>query len=174
MFKIKYGKRPQPAERPRARFAKDKRSYYMYTPPNYQSYLKLLIESFNQYEKDPSFSELFDKKKIVYGWSVKIIFKLKGKGKNPFYGKRPDIDNLFKAVADALMETEANKIQNGYEVDENGNQYLDHQGLPIPKYKKKIDDSRIVHAELLKLRVDTEEEEGFTLIIRNVGKDDIE
>lgn len=171
MFRAEYKKRPQPAERARVRFSNNNRTYYMYTPATYEKYTQELISFFNQFSDDPNFVDMFDKKKLVYGWSVKIIFRFKGRGSKPFYGLRPDIDNIFKAVTDSLMRTEANLIFDGYATDEEGNRYLDKDFQPIPKFRKKIDDCRIVHTELLKLRVDTEEEEGFTIIIRNVGED---
>lgn len=174
MFEAHYTGRPRPAERPRARFNQGNRTYYLYTPPAYQEYKSGLIDFFNEFEKDDSLKELFDPKEIVYGLSVKLIFRLKSKGKKPFYGKRPDIDNLFKAVADSLFESNVNLIPDGYEKDEEGNLITDSEGNPVTKYKQKIDDSRIIHTEILKLRVDSEEEEGFSIIIRNVGKEDIQ
>lgn len=174
MFEAHYSGRPRPAERPRARFSYDNRSYYIYNPPEYQKYKAVLRDFFNQYEDDAALQELFDPQEIVYGLSVKLIFKLRSKGNKPFYGKRPDIDNLFKAVTDSLFESNVNQIRNGNEQDKEGNLITDEEGNPIPKYKQKIDDSRIIHSEMLKLRVDYEEEEGITIILRNVGKEDIQ
>lgn len=174
MFEAHYTGRPRPAERPRARFNSGRRSYYLYNPPEYQKYKAGLIDFFNKYEKDESLKEQFDPTKIVYGLSVKLIFKLYSKGKKPFYGKRPDIDNLFKAVTDSLFDSNVNLIPNGNETDKEGNLITDAEGKPIPKYKQKIDDSRIIHTEILKLRVDSKEEEGFSIVIRNVGKEDIQ
>src|SRR5699024_4783957 len=174
MFEAHYSGRPRPAERPRARFSADNRTYYLYNPPTYQKYKAGLRDFFNEYETDESLKELFDPSKIVYGLSVKLIFRLYSKGKKPFYGKRPDIDNLFKAAVDGLFESNVNLIPDGNEKDKEGNLIVDEKGNPIPKYKQKIDDSRIIHAEQLKLRVDTREEEGITIIIRNVGKEDIQ
>ncbi|MBC2242406.1 RusA family crossover junction endodeoxyribonuclease [Listeria booriae] len=174
MFKAVYSGRPRPAERARVRFGKGKRSYYMYMPEVYRNYKGKLIEFFGQYESDPRLVELFDSQKIIYGLSVKLIFRLKSKGDNPFYTLRPDIDNLFKAVTDSLFQSSVNLIDNGYEEDKDGQLILDVEGDPIPKFKQKIDDCRICHTEIIKLRVDTVEEEGFTVIIRNIGKDDTE
>ncbi|GAA3267941.1 hypothetical protein GCM10017706_32840 [Lactococcus lactis subsp. hordniae] len=67
-----------------------------------------------------------------------------------------------------------NQIENGYWVDKNGEFILDADGNKTIKYKQKIDDSRVIHTELLKLRIDSEAEEGFTITVRNVGKEDIE
>lgn len=174
MFEAHYSGRPRPAERPRARFNHNNRTYYLYTPPEYQKYKDGVRKFFNQYETDESLKELFDPNKIVYGLSVKLIFRLYSKGKKPFYGKRPDIDNLFKAIADGLFESNVNLYLDGNETDKEGNLITDEEGNPIPKYRQKIDDSRIIHTEQLKLRVDTREEEGFSVIIRNVGKEDIQ
>lgn len=174
MFKVTWEGRPRPAERPRARFSADKRTYFLYNPPTYQEYQKTLVEFFNKYQEEESLKELFDKKQLVYGLSVKLIFRIKHKGKIPFYGLRPDIDNLYKAVVDALFKSNVNQIENGYWVDKNGEFYLDADGNKTIKYKQKIDDSRVIHTELIKLRVDSEAEEGFTVILRNVGKEDIE
>lgn len=174
MFEAHYKGRPRPAERPRARFSEDKRTYYLYNPPSYQKYKAGLTEFFNQFADQEELKELFDPKQLVYGLSLKLIFKLKSKGQKPFYGKRPDIDNLFKAVADSLFESDVNMIEDGNEQDKAGNLITDAAGNPITKYKQKIDDSRIIHTEMLKLRVDEEEEEGIKVVLRNVGKEDIQ
>lgn len=173
MYQIHYKGRPKPAERPRARFSLGNKNYYLYTPPTYEKYKRDLIEHFNKFENEKEFAELFDPKTLVYGLSVKIVFRLKGKGKQPFYGKRPDIDNLMKAIFDGLFQSNVNLIEDGIETDKEGNPVVDYKGVPLPHFKQKIDDSRIVHTETLKLRVDTEEEEGFHIILRNVGKDEI-
>jgi|SRR5690625_3239114 len=174
MFQAHYSGRPRPAERARARFSSGNRSYYLYNPPTYKKYKSGLIDFFNTYETDESLTELFDPKEIIYGLSIKLIFKLRSKGKNPFYAKRPDIDNLFKAVTDSLFESNVNLIRDGNKKDKEGDLVFDPKGEPLGKYKQKIDDSRIIHTEMLKLRVDTEEEEGFSITIRNVGKEDIQ
>lgn len=173
MYQIHYKGRPKPAERPRARFSLGNKNYYLYTPPSYEKYKRELIEHFNQFEKEEKFAELFEPKNIVYGLSIKIIFRLKGRGKQPFYGKRPDIDNLMKAIFDGLFQSNVNLIEDGIEIDKDGVPIMDSKGEPILHFKQKIDDSRIVHTETLKLRVDTEEEEGFQVVIRNVGEDEI-
>lgn len=173
MFKVSWEGRPQPTERARPRFAKNKKSYYMYNPPSYQDYQKRLVEFFSEYSEDPELKKLFDKKQLIYGLSVKIVFRLSSKGEKPFYGKRPDIDNLYKAVVDALFLSECNQVEDGYLTDSEGNQIVDSKGMPLIKYKQKIDDSRVIHTELLKLRVDDAEQEGFTLVVRDVGKEDI-
>lgn len=173
MFKAEWKGRPKPAERPRTRFSKNKRSFYVYNPPSYYLYQKELVSFFSGFSEDDKLKELFDKKEIVYGLSVKLIFRLKGKGNLPFYGLRPDIDNLYKAVVDALFLSKCNQIENGILTDNEGNPICDRSGTPLIKYKQKIDDSRVIHTELLKLRVEEEEEQGFTIIIRNVGKEDI-
>lgn len=174
MFKVKWSGRPQSAERPRTRFRKDKKSFYVYTPPNYEKYKENLKLFFSSFIDDKSYNEIFDKKKIVYGLSVKIIFRFKTENANIFYALRPDIDNLYKAVVDGLFESDGNLYENGVLKDKQGNTIVDAEGKALINYSQKIDDSRVVHAELLKLRVDTEEEESFTLIVRNVGKEDIE
>ncbi|HLQ96355.1 MAG TPA: RusA family crossover junction endodeoxyribonuclease [Pseudogracilibacillus sp.] len=173
MFETHYKGRPRPAERPRARFSSDSRTYYLYNPPSYQKYKAGLTEFFNQFSDDKNLQELFNPKELVYGLSLKLIFRLKGKGKKPFYGKRPDIDNLFKAVADSLFESNVNLIEDGIEQDKEGNTVTDAYGNPLTKYRQQIDDSRIIHTEMLKLRVDSEEEEGIKIVIRNVGKEEI-
>lgn len=181
MFKVSWKGRPQPAERARPRFSKNKDSYYMYNPPSYQKYQKKLIDFFSKYSDDPELKKLFDKKRLIYGLSVKIVFRLvasTGKnqsstGKNPFYGKRPDIDNLYKAVVDALFLSKGNQIEDGFLTDADGEPIVDSKGDSLIKYKQKIDDSRVIHTELLKLRVDDEDQEGFTIIVRNVGREDI-
>lgn len=173
MYKINYYGRPKPAERPRVRFSLSNRNYYLYTPSTYEAYKMDLIAHFNQFEKDADFSCLFNPKKIIYGLSIKIVFRLKGRGKQPFYGKRPDIDNLMKAVFDALFQSKVNLVEEGIKLDKNGIPLLDNNGLPIRHFKQKIDDSRIVHTEVLKLRVNTDKEEGFHLVLRNVGKEEI-
>lgn len=173
MFKAEWKGRPKPAERPRPRFSKNKKSFYVYNPPNYYLYQKELINFFSSFSEEDNLKELFDKKTLVYGLSVKLIFRLKAKGKAPFYGLRPDIDNLYKAVVDALFLSECNQLEDGFLTDKEGNEIYDGKGSPLIKYKQKIDDSRVIHSEILKLRVDSEEEEGFTIVIRNVGKEDI-
>lgn len=172
MYKLSYQGRPRPAERPRVRFSLGNKNYYLYTPPTYEKYKNELIEHFNKFSKDEKFTELFEAKNIIYGLSIKIIFKLKGNGKQPFYGKRPDIDNLMKAIFDALFQSDVNLIEDGIETDKEGIPIVDANGDPIPRFKQKIDDSRIIHAESLKLRVDKEEEEGVYIVIRNVGEDE--
>lgn len=174
MFKTSWQGRPKPAERPRTRFSKDKKSFYVYNPPSHYLYQQELIRFFSQFKEEHSLVELFEKRHIVYGLSVKLIFRLKSKGENPFYGKRPDIDNLYKAVIDALFLSEVNQVEDGFLTDKEGNPIFDKKGNQEIKYKQKIDDSRVIHTEILKLRVDSAEEEGFTLVIRNVGKEDIE
>lgn len=180
MFEVNWtGGRPQPVERPRVRFNEGNKTYYTYNPPNYAEYKETLKDFFNQYENDVLLEELFNPKKIVYGLSIKIIFRLwrsteEELDSNPFYTLRPDIDNLFKAVVDSLFQSNINQIPNGYVVDKDGNELLDENGEKIVKYKQKIDDCRVIHAEILKLRVETKEEEGFKLIIRNVGKEEIQ
>lgn len=171
MFRIEYNERPRPAERPRARFSDGSRSYYLYTPPAYAKYKQELIEFFNQYQDDQDLKELFDKKKLLYGLSVKVIFRfdVKKESDNPFYGMRPDIDNLFKAVVDSLFQSGVNRIQDGYEKDKTDQYVLDENGEKIPHFKQKIDDSRIVHTELLKLKATKESPQGFTLIVKNIG-----
>ncbi|MGP9052393.1 RusA family crossover junction endodeoxyribonuclease [Lactiplantibacillus plantarum] len=173
MFKVSWKGRPQPAERARPRFSKNKDSYYMYNPPSYQKYQKKLVDFFSEYSDDPELKKLFDKKRLIYGLSVKIIFHLASNGKNPFYGKRPDIDNLYKAVVDALFLSKCNQVEDGFLTDANGDPIVNSKGDPLIKYKQKIDDSRVIHNELLKLRVDDEDQEGFTLIVRDVGREDI-
>lgn len=183
MFEVDYYGRPKPAERPRVRFSKGNKSYYTYNPPKYEEYKEGLIDFFNNYEKDDSLEELFNPKRIMYGLSVKIIFRLTmpidwrkpdTKKLNLFYTRRPDIDNLYKAVIDSLFQSNINQIPDGHVIDKEGNELLDEDGEKIIKYRQRIDDSRVVHTELLKLRVETEEEEGFNLIIRNVGKEEIQ
>lgn len=174
MFKVEYKGRPKPAERPRARFAKDNKSYYLYSPPTYAKYKDHLIQFFNKFSEEKEFQDLFDPKNINYGLSLKTVFRLKGNGKNIFYAKRPDIDNLFKGVQDAIFQSEVNQIEDGYLLDKEGSKIVSEDGEPLIKYRSKIDDSRVVHAEQLKLRVDTEEEEGIIIILRNIGKEDIE
>ncbi|WP_088841029.1 RusA family crossover junction endodeoxyribonuclease [Listeria sp. ILCC797] len=174
MFKVTKIGRPKPAERARARFNEGNKTFYMYMPQSYREYKSELIQFFNQYENDPNLQELFDRKKIIYGLSVKLIFRFKGKGYNPFYALRPDIDNLFKAVTDSLFESNINLIEDGYKTNKKGELLFDQDGKMIKKYKQKIDDSRICHTEQIKLRVDTEEEESLTIIIKNIGKEDID
>lgn len=99
---------------------------------------------------------------------------MKSNGKNLFYGKRPDIDNLYKAVVDALFLSDVNQVEDGLLTDKEGNAVFDRKGNQKIKYRQKIDDSRVIHTEILKLRVDCAEDEGFTIMIRNVGKEDIE
>lgn len=173
MFKVTYKGRPKPAERARARFNGGNKTYYMYTPEVYRKYKEELISFFNEYQDDPNLKRLFDPKKITYGLSVKLIFRFKGKGDNPFYTWRPDIDNLFKAVTDSLFQSKVNLLENGFKLDKDGNTMLDDEGIPIKKYKQKIDDCRICHTEQLKLRVDDEEKESFTIIVRNIGEEEI-
>lgn len=174
MFQTHYAGKVRSAERSRARFSQENRTYFLYNPPTYEKYKTGLINFFNTYENDDSLAELFDPNKIVYGLSVKLIFKIKSRGKNPFHGRRPDVDNLYKAVADSLFQSNVNLIPDGDAMDKEGNLITDEHGNPMPKYKQKIDDSRIIHTEILKLRVDTKEEEGFSITIRNVGKEDIQ
>ncbi|WP_132981489.1 RusA family crossover junction endodeoxyribonuclease [Pediococcus pentosaceus] len=173
MFKISWEGKPQPAERARPRFSRNKDSYYMYNPPSYQMYQRSLINFFSKFSEDPDLKALFDKKQLIYGLSIKIIFKIQSKGKNPFYGKRPDSDNLYKAVVDALFASKVNQLEDGYLTDKEGNYVFDSKGNPLIKYKQKVDDSRVIHHEVLKLRVDEFQEQGFIVVIRNVGKDDI-
>lgn len=175
MFKAEYKGRPKPAERPRPRLGKNAKFYYMYNPPTYQQYKQELIEFFNQFESDKNFYELFDPKKVFYGLSLKVVFRFKASAQNPFYTKRPDLDNVLKAVQDALFQCKANLVEDGFMIDKgSGELILDENGQPIINYKQRIDDCRVVHFECLKLRVDTEEEEGFLVTLRNVGKDEIQ
>lgn len=173
MFKVKWFGRPQPAERPRTRLRKDKKSFYIYTPPTYEEYKENLKLFFSSFKEDKSYKEIFDKKKIVYGLSVKIISRFKTGNANIFYALRPDIDNIYKAIVDGLFESDGNLYENGVLKDKQGNTIVDAEGKALIKYSKKIDDCRVVHMEVLKIKVDTEEEESFTLIVRNVGKEDI-
>lgn len=174
MFKVSWKGRPKPAERPRTRFSKDKKSFYVYNPPSYYLYQQELIRFFSSFKEEPEMIEMFDKKNLVYGLSIKLIFRLKSSGKNLFYGKRPDIDNLYKAVVDALFLSDVNQVEDGLLTDKEGNAVFDRKGNQKIKYRQKIDDSRVIHTEILKLRVDSTEDEGFTIMIRNVGKEDIE
>ncbi|MDT0112455.1 RusA family crossover junction endodeoxyribonuclease [Listeria booriae] len=174
MFRAVYQGRPKPAERARVRFSTGNKTYYMHIPETYRAYQNRLKEFFSQYAEDPDLKELFRARNLIYGLSIKLVFRLKGRGQHPFYQLRPDIDNLYKAVTDALFLSDVNIKHVGFEEDEEGNKILDNDGNPIETYKQKIDDSRVVHAELLKLRVDTEEEEQFTIVIRNVAEEDIQ
>src|SRR5699024_12010608 len=108
MFEAHYSGRPRPAERPRARFNHNNRTYYLYTPPEYQKYKDGVRKFFNQYETDESLKELFDTNKIEYDLSVKLIFRLYNKGKKTFYGNRSDIYNLFISILDGLIERYVN------------------------------------------------------------------
>lgn len=173
IFKTEFKGRPKPAERPRARFSKSGR-FYMFTPNSYKNYQKEVTEFFNKFADEPNFKDLFTPNKLVYGLSVTLIFKmtLKKKSANPFYGMRPDIDNLYKAVVDALFLNQVNMKEVGYQLDEEENVLFDEDGKPLIKYAQRVDDSRVVHTEQLKLRVDYKDEEGFFIKLRNVGKDE--
>ncbi|WP_252893792.1 hypothetical protein [Lentilactobacillus senioris] len=82
---------------------------------------------------------------------------------------RPDIDNLFKGIIDSLFQSKVNQVLDGIETDKNGNPIHDEFGNDIPHFKQRIDDSRVVHTEMLKLKATEESPEGFTLIVRNLG-----
>lgn len=177
MFSAEYFGHPRPAERPRARFSSNNSHYYLYTPPLYAAYKEELIAFFDQFANNTDLKELFDTKKIIFGLSIKIIFKLKGRisknNNNPFYGMRPDIDNLYKAVVDSLFQSSVNTYPDGFEQNKDGSPIVDENDVPILHFRQKIDDSRVIHTELLKLKVADSSEEGFKIIIKNVGKESI-
>lgn len=156
------GFRPRPAERPRFNPTLGR----MFIPKSYEDYQEMLIGLFNQYTETENFAEIFDKKKIVYGLSVQVVFRLTGRGKSAFYRYRPDSDNLYKAVLDSLFFCDANTI-------ETDTGELDKDGNPVIKYHQKIDDSNVVHQSTLKLRVENEDEQGFSIIVKNIGKDEL-
>lgn len=172
MWQMRYYGRPRGADRPRARFSSAGRHYYMYTSPDYTAYKNKLIDTFNGYVDDIDLQQCFSNK-FNAGLSVKIVFYLKGNGQKKLYGMRPDIDNLYKAVIDSLFESKINQIKNGFLVDNNGQFIFDKHGEKQLNFKQKMDDSRVVHTELLKIRVDELKQEGFLIKLRMIGLEEI-
>lgn len=80
---------------------------------NYAAYRKELAEKFNEYAGKERYKTLFETKP-KNGFMVDIIFyftPLKDNKKKLVYKKsRPDADNLYKAVIDALMASELNPL----------------------------------------------------------------
>lgn len=162
MYRIDIDIPPESALRPR--FVK--KWNRVTTPKKYKRYLNKLINEFNKYADDPDFYDVLHNFK--YGISIKVIFKFDRRSQSsnvrPFKRTKPDMDNLLKATVDALFESKINLKLDHTEHDPDGNEY--------PVYKQITDDCNIVHVEMLKINVDSDQV-GQTIILKKMLEEEL-